>query len=166
MPGLLQRLEECLALLLVIDHVVLGAPGEKKGRAIVLGRDMGQRRSVEVDAPVVDEAHPEKFLDDLVARTRDLVVAPLPREVEHRVDRYAGLDGGRDAAVRVGGVAFPEQRVLPRERDQRREVPARGIAHERSEEHTSELQSLRHLVCRLLLEKKKKRRSEHYYTDL
>src|SRR5262245_66183939 len=28
---------------------------------------------------------------------------------------------------------------------------------ERSEEHTSELQSLRHLVCRLLLEKKKKK---------
>src|SRR5947199_1488331 len=31
----------------------------------------------------------------------------------------------------------------------------RGQLH-RSEEHTSELQSLRHLVCRLLLEKKKK----------
>src|SRR5262245_63968183 len=30
----------------------------------------------------------------------------------------------------------------------------------RSEEHTSELQSLRHLVCRLLLEKKKKLRRE------
>src|SRR5205814_4847624 len=31
------------------------------------------------------------------------------------------------------------------------------LFHEgRSEEHTSELQSLRHLVCRLLLEKKKK----------
>src|SRR5471030_2902014 len=30
-------------------------------------------------------------------------------------------------------------------------------AHTRSEEHTSELQSLRHLVCRLLLEKKKRR---------
>src|SRR5258705_3722948 len=29
------------------------------------------------------------------------------------------------------------------------------IAQFRSEEHTSELQSLRHLVCRLLLEKKK-----------
>src|SRR5262245_64008462 len=29
-------------------------------------------------------------------------------------------------------------------------------APKRSEEHTSELQSLRHLVCRLLLEKKKK----------
>src|SRR5437899_11728384 len=31
---------------------------------------------------------------------------------------------------------------------------------ERSEEHTSELQSLRHLVCRLLLEKKKRRSHE------
>src|SRR5437899_8742293 len=37
-----------------------------------------------------------------------------------------------------------------------------GPAPERSEEHTSELQSLRHLVCRLLLEKKKStRRSSH-----
>src|SRR5690625_6471689 len=30
--------------------------------------------------------------------------------------------------------------------------------HERSEEHTSELQSRGHLVCRLLLEKKKKKK--------
>src|SRR5258705_11047778 len=39
-------------------------------------------------------------------------------------------------------------------------LPGRAFAqlavfHHRSEEHTSELQSLRHLVCRLLLEKKK-----------
>src|SRR2546422_8585253 len=33
-------------------------------------------------------------------------------------------------------------------------------ALERSEEHTSELQSRLHLVCRLLLEKKKKRREQ------
>src|ERR1035438_10792876 len=34
--------------------------------------------------------------------------------------------------------------------------PFRGLSFEhKSEEHTSELQSLRHLVCRLLLEKKK-----------
>src|SRR5438309_6903364 len=31
-------------------------------------------------------------------------------------------------------------------------------AHDRSEEHTSELQSQFHLVCRLLLEKKKKKK--------
>src|SRR5215831_16088865 len=42
-------------------------------------------------------------------------------------------------------------------------APAAGLlafsrlAQGRSEEHTSELQSLRHLVCRLLLEKKKKK---------
>src|SRR5947199_2775399 len=34
----------------------------------------------------------------------------------------------------------------------------------RSEEHTSELQSLRHLVCRLLLEKKKKKKHQHTKT--
>src|SRR5262245_62191512 len=34
-----------------------------------------------------------------------------------------------------------------------------GGGKARSEEHTSELQSLRHLVCRLLLEKKKKQRT-------
>src|SRR5258705_340589 len=36
-----------------------------------------------------------------------------------------------------------------------------GIETTRSEEHTSELQSLRHLVCRLLLEKKKNRGAGH-----
>src|SRR5687767_15207553 len=34
---------------------------------------------------------------------------------------------------------------------------------ERSEEHTSELQSLAYLVCRLLLEKKKKNRKKKTY---
>src|SRR5258705_8270679 len=38
--------------------------------------------------------------------------------------------------------------------------PARPF---RSEEHTSELQSLRHLVCRLLLEKKKTNYNRDYY---
>src|SRR5205823_14345199 len=41
----------------------------------------------------------------------------------------------------------------PHRRDRPRELP---IALDRSEEHTSELQSLAYLVCRLLLEKKKK----------
>src|SRR5437899_7379604 len=45
----------------------------------------------------------------------------------------------------------------------RREFGNVGLVKEvtrdmRSEEHTSELQSLRHLVCRLLLEKKKKKK--------
>src|SRR2546422_4866040 len=36
---------------------------------------------------------------------------------------------------------------------------AEPLLHHRSEEHTSELQSRLHLVCRLLLEKKKKENS-------
>src|SRR5687768_18331722 len=42
-------------------------------------------------------------------------------------------------------------------------LPAAAIAHGRvrSEEHTSELQSRLHLVCRLLLEKKKKKQPHH-----
>src|SRR5947199_1923740 len=37
-------------------------------------------------------------------------------------------------------------------------ILANDVKSKRSEEHTSELQSLRHLVCRLLLEKKKKQK--------
>src|SRR5438045_9565417 len=51
------------------------------------------------------------------------------------------------------------------------QVPIRNVSARRgrdvvlrSEEHTSELQSLRHLVCRLLLEKKKKKKQYERYT--
>src|SRR3989442_2264393 len=42
---------------------------------------------------------------------------------------------------------------------------AHDVEHgiDRSEEHTSELQSRPHLVCRLLLEKKKKKQIRHAY---
>src|SRR6266481_3757027 len=42
-------------------------------------------------------------------------------------------------------------------------APASAARNSRSEEHTSELQSQFHLVCRLLLEKKKKK---HFYLIL
>src|SRR5687768_17973212 len=41
-------------------------------------------------------------------------------------------------------------------------TPCRAPPAERSEEHTSELQSRLHLVCRLLLEKKKKKKKTYY----
>src|SRR4051794_41736527 len=52
--------------------------------------------------------------------------------------------------------------------------PALGVRTPRSEEHTSELQSPVHLVCRLLLEKKKNRnihrnereRDQHHYDQV
>src|SRR5438552_6684419 len=37
-----------------------------------------------------------------------------------------------------------------------------ALIRQRSEEHTSELQSPDHLVCRLLLEKKKKKKNTHH----
>src|SRR2546422_6364896 len=40
---------------------------------------------------------------------------------------------------------------------------AHSFSANRSEEHTSELQSRLHLVCRLLLEKKKKKKNLHIY---
>src|SRR5438552_13890716 len=44
-----------------------------------------------------------------------------------------------------------------------RTSPGSGAQGARSEEHTSELQSPDHLVCRLLLEKKKSNRAESCY---
>src|SRR5438309_8616167 len=41
-----------------------------------------------------------------------------------------------------------------------------AVASPRSEEHTSELQSQFHLVCRLLLEKKKKTYLQPYFAEI
>src|SRR2546422_7872928 len=73
--------------------------------------------------------------------------------------RVVAGDGRRPRAVevRVRGRSGPEvELVLERRHEhgdhRRRRRPGEGG---RSEEHTSELQSRLHLVCRLLLEKKK-----------
>src|SRR5687768_18172713 len=61
-------------------------------------------------------------------------------------------DGVRPDDARLVGGGLPARRGRGR-RD------ARDLLDERSEEHTSELQSRLHLVCRLLLEKKKKKKT-------
>src|SRR5205814_8383353 len=77
-------------------------------------------------------------------------------------------DGGTirehgDRRVAHGGDGRGELLEEPRELElhpegpQLRPVGLDAAGGLRSEEHTSELQSLRHLVCRLLLEKKKKK---------
>src|SRR5947199_3265430 len=70
----------------------------------------------------------------------------------------AAIRGGCDDVVVVLGA--DRERYLPVLKG----TPARPVHNpdfaqgmSRSEEHTSELQSLRHLICRLLLEKKKKK---------
>src|SRR5689334_25407019 len=67
---------------------------------------------------------------------------------------HIGLDAIAVADVHGGGAFQALRGAL-----QRLDTPDRNFIHEdvegRSEEHTSELQSQFHLVCRLLLEKKK-----------
>src|SRR2546422_5818853 len=46
-----------------------------------------------------------------------------------------------------------------------KESSSSWLKHGRSEEHTSELQSRLHLVCRLLLEKKKKKQTKKCVVD-
>src|SRR5687768_17811281 len=69
-------------------------------------------------------------------------------------DRVDRLDLGRvDDAER-----YPVRRPVLADRVVVQRRRAGAAMHDRSEEHTSELQSRLHLVCRLLLEKKKKKR--------
>src|SRR5687768_18009571 len=62
--------------------------------------------------------------------------------------RVAVPDAARDRGGRGGG------------------PPGDGARPARSEEHTSELQSRLHLVCRLLLEKKKQHENEQLEVDV
>src|SRR5690349_23701128 len=80
------------------------------------------------------------------------------RVVEENLVGHVDLGGGRgadgeQARVVVGAVAEVREDVLLAG-ERRLADPGRAL---RSEEHTSELQSRRDLVCRLLLEKKKKK---------
>src|SRR5258708_23098586 len=69
---------------------------------------------------------------------------------------YAPLYGGAAPGVQVPGVLHPDEaESIGKAPD----VEGAGDHPLRSEEHTSELQSPDHLVCRLLLEKKKQKDS-------
>src|SRR2546425_6976124 len=80
----------------------------------------------------------------------------LIARIEHLVER--GFDPHRICAVTFTNRAAGEIATrLEHTLGAKAEAVTRGTIHAfRSEEHTSELQSLAYLVCRLLLEKKKK----------
>src|SRR5438874_8366736 len=65
--------------------------------------------------------------------------------------------GGQLAAVEIVRSPGVLHRLIETRRNRFQDVLA-AVAAPRSEEHTSELQSRRDLVCRLLLEKKKKKK--------
>src|SRR5690554_7618503 len=76
------------------------------------------------------------------------------------VERTVAQDSGVCVTARRGGVieSVDAARIVVRVNNEETE------AGDRSEEHTSELQSRPHLVCRLLLEKKKKKDRNHTTT--
>src|SRR2546429_834480 len=110
---------------------------EREGQRLVVG---AIEKPSTVGLPLaLDKVHgiadarvgPDTGVPEVVERTENVVMV-AGRESELQERRCRDLAGG----------APPEEATL-----------------ERSEEHTSELQSRLHLVCRLLLEKKKKRLS-------
>src|SRR5690625_6923675 len=109
-----------------------------------------------------DQGHPAAPVNPLPCQTSDpdLFFSESPRDLESakalchrcpvRAECLAGAVNRSEPWGVWGGEILVDGRVVVRKR-------ARGRRPKtpRSEEHTSELQSRGHLVCRLLLEKKK-----------
>src|SRR5439155_8853737 len=84
--------------------------------------------------------------------TTGRVILGAAKLVEPKIGaHYTTLMGWADERRRLRVRANAD---TPQDAERAREFGAEGVG--RSEEHTSELQSRGHLVCRLLLEKKKK----------
>src|SRR2546422_3912377 len=125
-----------------------------------------ERREVAVDPPVLQLARsiptPAALARDpeaWVAHQQNQPAAEAqrpPRGRKHCLEVIHVLNA-QQKHRRLEGRGFqawraPETPCVP---DQETPAPAVPAASQRSEEHTSELQSRLHLVCRLLLEKKK-----------
>src|SRR5437899_5741740 len=91
-----------------------------------------------------DELRPSGFV---LAHAPAAVSRPVHRAICAAVDAVARAEGLLGHGASAQGVPECACHVQC--------GASAGCAARRSEEHTSELQSLRHLVCRLLLEKKK-----------
>src|SRR2546430_4535570 len=83
----------------------------------------------------------------------------LFRSYAARATRSIGGRGSLEVSQRPSRLG---ESVESHQRDHSAAVARRGGAEDRSEEHTSELQSQSNLVCRLLLEKKKKQKRAAY----
>src|SRR5690625_5590501 len=71
-----------------------------------------------------------------------------------RGGKYELLEMMERVPLAEGVATLPNLRVVDLAKEKKRHQ-LKGAISDRSEEHTSELQSRGHLVCRLLLEKKK-----------
>src|SRR2546422_231659 len=145
------RLDGARDLAELLRHQVLVEDQHHDGAAPLLPPPDVHRRDVDVlssedRADLADHARPVLIAEDqdvALARELDVEVAQT-HDSRLTVEDGAGDDLAPTARVRRDGQHARVARGLRLSRDV-----------DRSEEHTSELQSRLHLVCRLLLEKKK-----------
>src|SRR5205823_7396937 len=164
----------------VVDQKVeIAAGGEEIHRAVAHDADHEERRlgahgalDFTEDRRQADEVTIGLTLVDVRPAQRRDPVAEHARRVgvdDARLEPPPVVVGGRDlvdarlgeeAGPRLEAVVVDRARVVGVERGHERQqvrgrqVPRCHLSSPRSEEHTSELQSLAYLVCRLLLEKK------------
>src|SRR3989449_5186269 len=100
---------------------------------------------------MADRDRPSHDIDDVGIDLPPLRGPPLEVREHLRGERFMDLDQSEVRPLDSGAL----ERRRDGENRRLEQLPA-GIDR-RSEEHTSELQSRLHLVCRLLLEKKKKK---------
>src|SRR5690625_6854657 len=102
--------------------------------------------------------HNIDLIDAMISAADDSYSDDAISEIERSACPTCGSCSGMFTAnsmnclMEMLGVTLPGNGTIVATSDQRKEL----IREARSEEHTSELQSRGHLVCRLLLEKKKK----------
>src|SRR2546422_9061420 len=84
------------------------------------------------------------------------IQAPRPRPGSREVEPDKAVEHRGDAVVHDRPEAHGGKNLEIRHRHLTGQQEGHGASEQAEEEHTSELQSRLHLVCRLLLEKKKK----------
>src|ERR1035441_7335915 len=93
----------------------------------------------------------------------DAVLAVGFRVRSHRGTQFRQWANGRLNEYLVKGFTMDDERLKNPPGKGQKDYFDEQLERIRSEEHTSELQSLRHLVCRLLLEKKKNKNHDVNY---
>src|SRR5690625_5515405 len=100
---------------------------------------------------VVLISHDRQFLDQVVTEVYELERG----RIDYYHSNYSGYLEQKEARAAIQQAAYVNQQKMIAEKERTIErFRANANRASRSEEHTSELQSRGHLVCRLLLEKK------------
>src|SRR5439155_635080 len=130
----------------------LGLSRKRRGKT-GFSTDARVLQSIREEHPIVPKIERWRELNQLVKTYLDVLPGLVDsRSRIHTTFLQAGATTGRLASTNPNMQNVPVRTELGRE--------IRGCFEARSEEHTSELQSRGHLVCRLLLEKKKQQRNK------